>query len=230
MLGMNRKAKFVHCARANLEKNEFIEYKWQQRIIIPITFLSVPSACIQIFFKLYDVVSMCTLLDQVLKGVAHAQVVPPVADKVLLVEHGSVGAEERCRLTVGLTHVEHLQTDFFYHGQSHERCISMRKTRKIAFKMYNSFKKLLRMTDVEHVQHRLNMLLDLQSLLGLLCTPVPEIIDPVFAKTSPKRSVSMTEYERFGLVFTKTRVYKFGHCTHWLRPRNSPPPFIWAHI
>ncbi len=41
--------------------------------------------------------------------------------------------------------------------------------------------------------------------------PVPEIIDPVFAKTSPKRSFSMTKYERFGLVFTKTRVYKFGH-------------------
>ncbi len=37
---------------------------------------------------------------------------------------------------------------------------------------------------------------------------VPEIIDPVFAKTSPKRSFSMTEYERFGLVFTKTRVWK----------------------
>jgi hypothetical protein len=41
--------------------------------------------------------------------------------------------------------------------------------------------------------------------------PVPETIDTVFAKTSPKRSLSMTEYERFGLVFTKTRVYKFGH-------------------
>ncbi len=40
---------------------------------------------------------------------------------------------------------------------------------------------------------------------------MPEIIDPVFAKTSPKRSFSMTEYEHFGLVFTKTRVYKFGH-------------------
>jgi hypothetical protein len=39
----------------------------------------------------------------------------------------------------------------------------------------------------------------------------PEIIDPVFAKTSPKRSFSITEYERFGLGFTKTRVYKFGH-------------------
>ncbi len=41
---------------------------------------------------------------------------------------------------------------------------------------------------------------------------VPEIIDPVFAKTSPKRSFSMTEYERFGFVLTKMRVYKFGHC------------------
>ncbi len=41
--------------------------------------------------------------------------------------------------------------------------------------------------------------------------PVPEIKDPVFAKTSPKRSFSITKYERFGFVFTKTRVYKFGH-------------------
>jgi hypothetical protein len=39
---------------------------------------------------------------------------------------------------------------------------------------------------------------------------VPEIIDPVFAKTSPKRLFSITEYERFGLVFTKTRVYNSG--------------------
>ncbi len=36
------------------------------------------------------------------------------------------------------------------------------------------------------------------------CFAVPEIIDPVFAKTSPKRSVCMTENERFGLVFVKT--------------------------
>jgi hypothetical protein len=40
--------------------------------------------------------------------------------------------------------------------------------------------------------------------------PVPEFIDPVFANTSPKRSFSMTKYERFGLVFTKNWVYKFG--------------------
>ncbi len=33
---------------------------------------------------------------------------------------------------------------------------------------------------------------------------VPEIIDPVFTKTSPKRSFCMTENERCGLVFVKT--------------------------
>ncbi len=34
--------------------------------------------------------------------------------------------------------------------------------------------------------------------------PVPELINPVLAKTSPKRSCSMAENERFGLVFAKT--------------------------
>jgi hypothetical protein len=33
---------------------------------------------------------------------------------------------------------------------------------------------------------------------------VPEIKDLVFAKTSPKRSFSMTENERFGLIFANT--------------------------
>ncbi len=38
-----------------------------------------------------------------------------------------------------------------------------------------------------------------------MCTSTePEIIDPVFTKTSPKRSFCMTENERFGPVFTKT--------------------------
>ncbi len=32
---------------------------------------------------------------------------------------------------------------------------------------------------------------------------VPEFIDQVFAKTSPKRLFSVTENERFGLVFAK---------------------------
>jgi hypothetical protein len=33
---------------------------------------------------------------------------------------------------------------------------------------------------------------------------VPEFIDPVFEKTSPKRSFSLIENERFGLVFVNT--------------------------
>jgi hypothetical protein len=32
---------------------------------------------------------------------------------------------------------------------------------------------------------------------------VPEFIDPVFVKTSPKRSFSVIQNERFGLVFVK---------------------------
>ncbi len=35
-------------------------------------------------------------------------------------------------------------------------------------------------------------------------TSVPEFIDPVFTKTSPKRSFSLIQNERFGLVFAKT--------------------------
>ncbi len=35
-------------------------------------------------------------------------------------------------------------------------------------------------------------------------SPVPEFIDPVFVKTSRKRSVLVIENERFGLVFAKT--------------------------
>ncbi len=33
---------------------------------------------------------------------------------------------------------------------------------------------------------------------------VPELVDPVFVKTSPKRSFSVIQNERFGLVFVKT--------------------------
>ncbi len=46
---------------------------------------------------------------------------------------------------------------------------------------------------------------------------MPEIIDPVFAKTSQNARFLLSENERFGLVFVKTRVYKFGHrsvCSH----------------
>ncbi len=36
------------------------------------------------------------------------------------------------------------------------------------------------------------------------CNPVPEIIDPVFAKTSQNARFLLSENERFGLVFVKT--------------------------
>ncbi len=39
---------------------------------------------------------------------------------------------------------------------------------------------------------------------------MPEFIDTVFAKTSPKRSFSVIENERFGLVFAKTRSLNSG--------------------
>ncbi len=38
----------------------------------------------------------------------------------------------------------------------------------------------------------------------VLCSAMPEFIDPVFTKTSPKRSFTVVQNERFGLVFTKT--------------------------
>ena len=49
----------------------------------------------------------CTLLVPGL--LVAVKVVPPVANKVLLVEHGPVGAQEGVGLAVGLAHVEGLQ-------------------------------------------------------------------------------------------------------------------------
>ncbi len=43
-----------------------------------------------------------------------------------------------------------------------------------------------------------------EKIRAFLETTVPEFIDPVFAKTSPKRSHSIIENERFRLVFAKT--------------------------
>jgi hypothetical protein len=40
--------------------------------------------------------------------------------------------------------------------------------------------------------------------LSFLPSPVPEIIDPVFAKTSQNARFLLSENERFGLVFVKT--------------------------
>ncbi len=39
---------------------------------------------------------------------------------------------------------------------------------------------------------------------------MPEFLNPVFAKTSPKRSLSMTENEHFGLVFVYTGSKNLG--------------------
>ncbi len=38
----------------------------------------------------------------------------------------------------------------------------------------------------------------------IIMLPVPEIIDPVFAKTSQNARFLLSENERFGLVFVKT--------------------------
>jgi hypothetical protein len=47
--------------------------------------------------------------------------------------------------------------------------------------------------------------------LSTIKTSVPEFIDPVFAKTSSKRSFSVIENESVGACFRKNWVYKFGH-------------------
>ncbi len=44
---------------------------------------------------------------------------------------------------------------------------------------------------------------DFQESLLLSISQVPEFIGPVFSKTSPKRSFSLIEGERFELVFAK---------------------------
>ncbi len=48
------------------------------------------------------------------------------------------------------------------------------------------------------------------SFSDVFSLPVPEFIDPVFVKTSPKRSFSITENEHFGLVFMKTESINSG--------------------
>jgi hypothetical protein len=79
------------------------------------------------------------LFYHVTKGVVHVYFAGlgsercRVADKVLLVEHGSVGAEECCRLTIGLAHVEHLQKDFFIMDFHIKSAWPMRKTLNMSF-------------------------------------------------------------------------------------------------
>jgi hypothetical protein len=82
-------------------------------------------------------------------------------------------------------------------------------------------------TPPDRCSHRLNHGVGYPNLFGLLCTAVAEIIDPVFAKTSPKRSFSMTEYECFGLFPRKRGSINSGtvySLAETVRPRNSPRP------
>ncbi len=59
-----------------------------------------------------------------------------------------------------------------------------------------------------------------------LSLPVPEFIDPVFGKTSPKRSFSFMQNERFGHVFAKTGSINSGTG----KPASALPMFsIWAN-
>jgi hypothetical protein len=48
--------------------------------------------------------------------------------------------------------------------------------------------------------------------------PVPEFTDPVFVKTSPKRSFSIIVYERFGLDMARAMFYPGN-------PSGSSPRF-----
>ncbi len=70
----------------------------------------------------------------------------------------------------------------------------------------------------------------LKLIINLECT-VPEFKDPVFAKTSPKRSFSMTENERFGLVFRKTGSINSGTGDFFQHIKNScPRPTKFTHL
>jgi hypothetical protein len=50
---------------------------------------------------------------------------------------------------------------------------------------------------------------------------VPKFIDPVFVKTSPKRSFLVIENERFGLVFAKTGSINSGTDVNVLPVKNK---------
>ncbi len=49
------------------------------------------------------------------------------------------------------------------------------------------------------------------SIISTLDGSVPEFIDPVFGKTSPKQPFSVIKNELFGLYFRENWIYRFGH-------------------
>ncbi len=56
--------------------------------------------------------------------------------------------------------------------------------------------------------------------------PVPEIIDPVFAKTSQNARFLLSENERFGLVFVKTGSINSGTALSDLETHPSLAPYL----
>jgi hypothetical protein len=73
------------------------------------------------------------------------------------------------------------------------------------------------------------MELDLQSLFGLHVHSCARNYRPCFRENQPKRSFSIKWKRAFWACFRENWVYKFGHCTHWLRPRNTPPPHLGSY-
>ena len=66
---------------------------------------------------------LLVLIDELVEGVkvvwgCAVHVVPPVADEILLVENGSIGAQKWVVVSVGLAHVEHL----IHHSASDNEC------------------------------------------------------------------------------------------------------------
>jgi hypothetical protein len=55
-------------------------------------------------------------------------------------------------------------------------------------------------------------------------TAVPEIIDPVFTKTSQNARFLLSENERFGLVFVKTRSINSGTDIFCILALKETPP------
>jgi hypothetical protein len=59
--------------------------------------------------------------------------------------------------------------------------------------------------------HFFMMMIDDNDILIYLTDNSARNYRPSFRENKPNTFVSMTENERFGIVFTKTRVYKLGH-------------------
>jgi hypothetical protein len=59
-------------------------------------------------------------------------------------------------------------------------------------------------------------------MLQIIRKPLPQFIDPVFVKTSPKHSFSITENDHFGLDFAKTGSINSGTVLEFLNNLWGP--------